>query len=144
MNDTIATATATATVTAETPAEVLGAVYAALGAGDLAAAAARLHPDVVLHVPGTHAAAGDHVGSTAVLAFIERALGGTERVERIEVLDLLGGAEHAAVLCNAEGYRDGVHAMHNRTLHLVRVLDGSVRDIWFHNWDQSVVDDFWA
>ena len=126
------------------PAQLVGAVYAALDAGDVEAAAEALHPEVVLHVPGSHPHAGDHVGPDAVLAFIARALGGTDRVERLEVLDLLDGGEHAAVLCNAEGYRHGEHAKHTRTLHLVRVQDARVRDIWFHNWDQGVVDAFWS
>ena len=132
----------TATIPSTT--EVLTELYTAIGTGDLQAAEALLHPDVVLHVPGAHPAAGDHTGPEAVIAFTVRATTGTERVEQIEVLDLLGGSTHAAALCNAEGYRDGEHVMHNRTLHLYRIEGGLVRDIWFHNWDQSVVDAFWA
>lgn len=132
------------TVIPSTPGQVLADLYGAVAATDVAAAAACLHPEVVLHVPGTHPRAGDHVGIEAVLTFVADSVSGGGPVEQIEVVDLLSGNDHAAALCEIDGLEDGVVTMHNRTVHLMRFEDGLIREVWFHNWDQGVVDAFWG
>lgn len=134
------------TITTENPtaAELLAGLYQAVACGDLDAARRHLHPDVVLHVPGRQPLSGDHSGVDAVLAFVAASSTTAGRTEKIEVLDVLDGAEHAAAYCHVTGERDGRSMLENRTLHLFRVAGGQIAEIWFHNWDQEAVDAFWS
>jgi len=116
---------------------------AALEQDDRETAGALLRDDTVLHVPGDHTTNGDYVGLAGLLEFAaaSRALGAT--TER-EVVDVLTGRDHVAVYCNITGHRPGRSVLHNPTLHLYRVADGRVAEIWFHNRDQAAVDAFWS
>jgi ketosteroid isomerase-like protein len=127
------------------PAAVAGAFYEAFLADDLLTASGLVAPDAVLHVPGSHPLAGDHAGIEAILEFVvaSRALLGPGD-ERISVVDLAGGDTHATVLCQVTGERPDRVVMHNRTVHVLRVDDGRIVEIWFHNWDQPSVDAFWS
>lgn len=109
-------------------------LYAAVGAGDRGTVEALLAPDVVLHVPGTHPGAGEVCGRAAVL----RALAAGASTTTTEVLDVLTGRGHVAVYCRVRG--EG--GFNNPTLHLLRVQDDRVAEIWFHNRDQAHVDAF--
>ena len=57
---------------------------------------------------------------------------------------MLAGADHVAVYLDVRGERDGRVDLENRTIHLFRIADGRVAEIWFHNWDQRAVDAFWS
>lgn len=124
--------------------DTVAALYTAVAEGDLNAAAALLDPDAVLHVPGTHAVAGDHRGRDAVLAFVTGISEVTDRTENVDVVDLMSGATHAAVYCRVSGTRAGHEDLGNTTVHVLRVDHGVVHEIWFHNWDQVAVDRFWS
>jgi ketosteroid isomerase-like protein len=126
------------------PADVAVAFYDALLGGRPDEARRHLHDDVVLHVPGTHGLAGDHVGPDAVLAFPARSRALTAAGERIDVLDVLGGSRHAAVYCRVRADRPGRAALDNLTVHLLRVEGGRVAEGWLHNWDAVAVDEFWS
>lgn len=128
-----------------TPLEVAAALYAAIAADDLAAAADLLDPEVVLHVPGTHPLAGDHRGIEAFASFLLASRDRTADGERVEVLDLLGGRDHAAAYCRVTAEApDGRTPLDNTTVHVLRVAGGRVIEAWFHNWDAAAVDAFWA
>ncbi|GAA1861609.1 hypothetical protein GCM10009836_47240 [Pseudonocardia ailaonensis] len=58
---------------------------------------------------------------------------------RTEVLDVLGGRDHAAVYCRVQA-----PGFDNFSVHLLRIVDGRVAEAWFHNRDQAHVDAFWA
>ncbi len=119
-------------------------MYEAMAAGDLAAASATLHPEVVLHVPGTHRLAGVHVGPSGVLDFIHRTRGLTEHGEDVDVLDVLVGRDHVGVYCTVRATRAGRAPLENTTVHLLRIQDGRVAEIWLHNFDDLSVNDFWS
>ena len=131
------------TTTTPTAGEVATHLYRALVAGDVAAAVARLHPDVVLHVPGTHALAGEHRGLDAVLGFQLASRAATDDGEGLEVLDVMEGASGAAVLCRVTATR-GERRLDNSTVHLLRIAEGRVTEIRFHNFDGAAVDAFWS
>lgn len=132
------------TTHAPAPTEAVLGLYAAVAAGDPSAAAPFLAPDAVLHVPGAQPLSGDHVGREAVIDMITASSALADRTEAVEVLDLLAGGTHVAALCSVTGRRDGRVALENRTIHLFRIEAGLVAEIWFHNWDQGVVDAFWS
>lgn len=127
------------------PAAVAAAFYEAYLADDVAAASAFLAPDVVLHVPGSNPVSGDHVGLDGILGWVLASQAITaEGTVSTRVVDLTGGATHATVICEVTGDRPGRATMHNRTVHVLRVDDGLIAEIWFHNWDQPSVDAFWG
>lgn len=126
-----------------TPHQVATALYAALVDGDVATAVELLDPDVVLHVPGTHALAGVHRGLDGVLAFTAGTAEATDDGESLEVLDVLVGAERVGVVCRVTATR-GERRLDNSTIHLLRVRDGRVAEIHLHNFDGVAVDAFWS
>ena len=127
-----------------TPADTAVNLYRAVQNGDIAAAAQYLADDVVLHVPGTHALAGDHHGAAGILAFLEGIRAFTASGEDIEILDVLDGRDHAALYCRVTAERAGRPSLENFTIHLFRVRDGRVVEIWLHNRDERTVDAFWS
>ncbi len=135
MNDTT-TVTPTDTDTAL-------ALYEAMAVHDVESAAALLHPDVVLHVPGSHALAGIHRGLDGVLAW---AIGSTEVTDdgaRTEVVDAFAGPRGVAVLCRVTATR-GERTLDNSTVHLLRFRASKVVEIRFYNFDGLAVDAFWS
>lgn len=127
------------------PLEVATALYAALAADDLERAASLLHPDVVLHVPGSNPLSGDHRGVEGFGGFLLASRSRTAGGEHVEVLDLLGGRSHAAAYCRVTAEApDGRTPLDNTTVHVLRIPDGRVAEAWFHNWDAAAVDEFWS
>ena len=95
----------TTSVTTASPVDIARRLYAANRAGDLATSATLLADDVVLHVPGTHALAGDHRGLDGFAGLLGAMRALTDAGETIEVIDILGGSEHAAVYCHVTATR---------------------------------------
>lgn len=116
--------------------------YERLADNDAIGTRQLLADDVVLHVPGNHPLAGDHTGPTAVLGFVVASRGLTDDGEHIELLDLLVGARTVAAWCRVTARRGG-RELDNTTVHLVRVADGRIVEIWLHNFDDIAVNDFW-
>jgi ketosteroid isomerase-like protein len=118
--------------------------YEAFLSGDLAAATEFLDPAVVLHVPGTHGLAGDFCGLDEVLRFVlaSQAVIGPGS-ESIELLDVLGGAHHAAAYCRVTANRPDHRPLDNFTVHLLRISEGRIVELWFHDFDTVTVDAFW-
>jgi ketosteroid isomerase-like protein len=96
-------------------------------------------------VPGSNPVAGDHVGLDAILEFVltTQSILGTGS-EGLRLVDLTAGATHATAICEVTGQRAGRPVMHNRTVHILRIDDGRIAEIWFHNFDQTTVDAFWS
>lgn len=126
------------------PGAVAMALYAALLANELGEARRYTHDDVVLHVPGTHPLAGEHCGPEALIAFVEASRERTETGEHIEVLDVLEGADHAAAYLHVTAERAGRTPLDNTTVHLLRLVEGRVSEVWLHNWDSTAVNEFWS
>jgi len=127
-----------------TPVDVARRLYAALAAGDLAVVADLVAPDVVLHVPGTHPLAGVHHGLDGFGRFSAATSALTDDGEHIEVVDILGSDERAAVYCHVTASRAGRAPLDNMTVHVLRIVDGRVTEAWLHNFDDVAVSAFWA
>jgi ketosteroid isomerase-like protein len=125
------------------PVDVVTGCYEALLSGDVDRVRAALRDDAVLHVPGSHPLAGDHVGPDAILGFVGAIRQLTDDGEHIEVLDVLTGRDSVALHCRVTAQR-GDRALDNTTVHLVHVTDGRVAGIWLHNFDGVAVDEFWS
>ena len=76
---------------------VVRRLYDSFAAWDMETVAVLLSDDVVFHVPGTGANAGDHRGWEGIFAFLEQAARLTGDTLRIRSHDVLVGYEHVAV-----------------------------------------------
>jgi ketosteroid isomerase-like protein len=126
------------------PGEVTTALYVALLTNQLEQARQYAHDDVVLHVPGTHPLAGEHRGPEALIRFVEASRERTDTGEHIEVIDVLEGASHAAAYLRVTAERADKAPLDNTTVHVLRVVDGRVAEVWLHNWDNAAVSEFWS
>lgn len=125
-------------------ADVLRRYYAAVAEGDLAAAAALLDPDVVVHVPGRSVNTGDHVGRDAVMTFLAEASALTEGTLEFRIHDVLGSEEHAVCLTTYTARRPDRAPLANHLAHVVRIEHGRIAESWFHSRNQYEVDAFWG
>ena len=131
------------TQASSTGADVVRRFYSALQSGDMAAAAGCLSAGVVLHVPGRHQLAGDYQGLEGVARFAAATQALAAGGARTTVLDVLSGDGHVAALCRVDGSR-GDAVLENRTIHLARLEEGRIAEVWYHNFDQHSVDAFWG
>ncbi len=100
--------------------------------------------DVVLHVPGHHLTARDYEGVDGLIEFAVASRATSATIVAREVIDVLEGQHHVAVYCRIRGRRPERAPLENVTLHLYRVEEGRVAEIWVHNRDQAAVDAFWG
>jgi uncharacterized protein len=118
--------------------DVIGAYVAAVRRGDRQAAYALLDDDVVGHVPGRSALAGERHGREAVKGYIEAAVAHAGDDVEVEVLDTLIGDEHAALLVRERlGGADGLDI---RRANVYRVRGDRIVEIWIFEGDQYAVD----
>jgi 2'-5' RNA ligase len=113
------------------------------GSGDVGGVRDLLAEDVVWHVPGASAIAGEHRGVEAVLAYMDarrRIMDGTFRVTvhgaaviAGRVLQLAGGA----------AVRDGREVTWE-TVGVFRVAGGRIAECWLVPFDQAAFDAIWS
>ncbi len=96
--------------------------------------------DVVAHIP----AVGDLHGTDALAGFLLETNAKTDDGETFELLDTLVGDNHAALYFRITATRAGRPPLDNLTVHLARVEDDEIVEIWFHNFDGPAVAEFWA
>jgi len=117
----------------------------ALAAGDMAALAASLHPDVVWHQPGSHSLAGDHAGPDRVLAllggFMQRS-NGTFALQPTGQPMVNGDLVSLPVAFSATS--DGKADLRMTGVDLFRVADDLIAEVWLFSADQEVEDAFWG
>jgi ketosteroid isomerase-like protein len=124
-------------------ADLIRRLFVAFGARDFDAINHALAEDVRSHTPGASRLGGTVAGRDAVVAHLGRAgelSGGTYR---IEVEDVLGGDDHAAVVYRGRATR-GDRTLDLRHVALYRIERGQVSEIWFTPLDQAAFDRFWT
>ena len=135
----------TVTDTAARNAAAIRAMYDALIAGDLAAAAEHIAEDAVLHVPGHSSNTGAHEGRDAILGFVARAFEVTGGTLRLGLHRVLADDEVVVALTTYTASRpDGRPPLENHLAHVIHMRDGRMAESWFHTRDQYAVDAFWA
>ena len=123
----------------EEHADIARSVGIAMEANDWATVLAAVSPQVVAHVP----AVGDLVGIDALATFLLETAEKTTDGEHFELLDVLHGKQFAALYFRITAKRAGRADLDNLTVHLARLDDGLIAEIWFHNFDGQAVADFW-
>jgi uncharacterized protein len=120
-------------------------LYAALGAGDPARAAATLTEDSVLHVPGRSANTGSYRGREEILGFVARSAELSGNTLQLSVDRVLDDGEYAVALATYTASRpDRDKPLENNLAHVARLRDGLIAESWLHSRDQYEVDDFWG
>jgi ketosteroid isomerase-like protein len=117
--------------------------YDAFAKGDLAALRELLREDVVWHVPGHSAIAGDYEGIDTVLAFFGRTMeisGGSFRAEPLTLLaDEAWGAAPVAITAHR-----GDRHLDVMNVQTARWRDGRVAEFWDTATDPDAIERFFA
>ena len=111
--------------------------------GDQAPAAALLTADVVWHVPGRSAIAGDHRGREEVLRYFTTRRDLAQSTFRITVRDVLASDDRAVLFAGGEVQRGGA-AETWETVSVFRIAGGLIAECWVLPYDLYAFDAVWA
>jgi uncharacterized protein len=118
--------------------DVMKRYMAAVRSGDWDAAYALFGEDVVGHVPGRSALAGELRGRAAVIAYIEAARARSHGADvEVELLDMLASDER--VLLRVRERFAGAGEIERANVYTVR--DGQIVEAWIYEGDQYAVDE---
>jgi 2'-5' RNA ligase len=101
-----------------------------------------LADDVIWHVPGASAIAGEHRGVDAVLAYLEKRRAMTDSTFRVTVhgAELIAG--RVVQLAGGRAVRAG-RELTWETLGVFRVADGQIAECWLVPFDAAAFDEIW-
>jgi ketosteroid isomerase-like protein len=122
--------------------ELLEAGYEAFGLGDLATVQSLFAPDAVWHAQRLGRLSGDHEGWGEIAEFFMESVQLTQGTFRLEVQDILTSDERAAVTVRSRAERDD-QRLDSYQVHLYRIEDGKVAEIWQFVDDHIKVGNFW-
>jgi uncharacterized protein len=114
-----------------------------LGSGGVGGVRELLAADVVWHVPGLNAIAGEHRGVDAVLSYMDarrRIMDGTFRVN-VHGAAVIAG--RVVQLAGGVAVRDG-ESVAWETVGVFRVQDGRIAECWLLPFDQAAFDRIWS
>jgi len=100
--------------------------------------------DVVLHVPGRSALAGERRGRDAAIDYIRTALALAHDAEvEVELVDMLASEERVALIVRERfGRPDGTVEI--RRANVYRLRDAKIVEVWIFEADQYAVDELFA
>jgi uncharacterized protein len=113
----------------------------AMRRGDRDAAFAHYADDIVGHVPGRSALAGDLYGKAAVVGYIETAVAHAPGGVEVELVDMVASEERVALIVR-ERLHDGDRVLDMRRANVYRVEDDRIVEISIFEADQYAVDEF--
>jgi RNA 2',3'-cyclic 3'-phosphodiesterase len=102
-----------------------------------------LAADVLWHVPGASAIAGEHRGVDAVLEYFETRRRMTDSTFRVTVHGSAMIAGRVLQLAGGQAVRQG-REVSWETVGVFRVADGRVAECWLVPFDQAVFDSIWS
>jgi ketosteroid isomerase-like protein len=111
--------------------------------GDQRAVKAMLTEDVVWHVPGRNAIAGDYCGRDEVLRYFARRRRLADATFRIDVRGVLADDQRTVILAGGEVERCG-QAFVWGTVGIFRITDGRIAECWVVPYDQDAFDEIWS
>ena len=124
--------------------QVMSLYVAAVQRGDLQAAYAFLADDVVGHVPGRSALAGELRGREAVIAYIERGRAASHGADvQLELVDMLS-SEKRVMLLVYEQFARPSRVVEIRRANVYNVEGGQIVEVRIFEADQYTVDDLLA
>jgi hypothetical protein len=109
---------------------------------DQALVRAMLAEDVIWHVPGDSAIAGEHRGRDAVLRHFANRRELAQGTFRIDVRGVLADDERAVILAAGE-VQHGGESFAWGTVGIFRLAGGEIAECWVVPYDQSAFDRIW-
>jgi hypothetical protein len=111
--------------------------------GDQEPVRAMLTENVVWHVPGVSAIAGDYHGRDEVLRYFARRRELADATFRIDVRGVLADNERTVILAGGEVEHDG-ETFAWGTVGIFRVTEGRITECWVVPYDQDTFDQIWS
>jgi uncharacterized protein len=102
-----------------------------------------LAEDVVWHVPGASAIAGEHRGLEAVLGYFDTRRRMTDSTFHVTIHGAAMIAGRVVQLAGGRALRDG-REVSWETVGVFRVVDGRIAECWLVPFDQAVFDEIWS
>jgi ketosteroid isomerase-like protein len=100
--------------------------------------------DIVLHVPGRSALAGEHRGRDAARDYLNAALARSHGAEvEVELVDMLASEDRVALIVR-ERFQRPAGVVEIRRANLYRLRGDQIVEIWIFEANQYEVDDLFA
>jgi ketosteroid isomerase-like protein len=131
------------TTKAEENRSLLERGYAAFAAGDLATVEAMFHSDAIWHAQRLGLLSGDHEGWGSIASFFMESMALTDGTFHIEVEDILASEDRVAVTLRSKASRIG-RTLDSHQVHLYRIVEGKVAEIWQFVDDGMTTQEFWS
>jgi uncharacterized protein len=124
-----------------TPRELMTDYIARARSGDWETAFGYFADDLLIHIPGRSAHAGEHRGKHVAIAYLRdiRERYGEDGIE-VELIDMLVGEERVALLVRERFRLDG-ETIEIRRANVYRVRQGKIAEVTIFEADQYVVDE---
>jgi hypothetical protein len=129
-------------MTAQDDANLVRSGYEAFVKGDIPAVLEVFSPDIRWQITGRSGLAGEYRGHDAVLGFFGQLMERSGGTFRLELIDVLGSADHVVALTRETGERNG-RTLDVQGVHVWRVVDGKAVDFRGLTDDQYADDEFW-
>jgi uncharacterized protein len=123
-----------------TPQELMTEYLAAARRGDWGRAFGFFAADIVMHVPGRSAFAGDRQGKDAAVGYIQSIRDHYRNGIELELIDMLISDERVALLVRERFHGDGP-PVEIRRANVYRVQDDAIVEISIFEADQYAVDE---
>lgn len=123
--------------------ELMRRAERAFSTGDSATLREILSEDIVVHVTGRSALAGDHRGRDAILAYNQQIFELSGGTYENEVHEILATDEHIVVLQRNRARRGQKTLDINEAL-VLHARDGRILEAWELYADLNQFDDFWS
>ena len=109
-------------------------------AGEFEAAAEYWSDDIVGHVSGNNVTSGTYTGKEGTIAYGAKVMGILDS-NQIEEHDLLVSDEHAVLIAESHGERNGSH-FSSKTVVVYHIADEKITEFWVIPENQKAFDDF--
>jgi ketosteroid isomerase-like protein len=116
--------------------------YEAFAKGDLDGALANLADDSVFHFGGDGPNSGDHKGREAITAALIQNFELTAGTQSLDIKGIYADDDHAAVVLHETASRPDGASIAVDEVHILRLRDGRVLDLWDLPEDIQAHDDF--
>lgn len=117
--------------------------YDAFSKGDMDTINEIFADDIVWHISGRSAVAGDYKGKQEVFGFFGQLAERSGGTFSIELHDVLGNDDHVTALTHERAQRDG-KTMDVNFVHVWHVRDGKAVEFWAASSDMYAGDEFWG
>lgn len=118
------------------------AAYDAFSKGDLDGALADLADDCVFHFGGDGPLSGDHKGREAITKALMGTFELTGGTQALDVKSVFADDQHAAVVLHETASRPDGATLDLDEVHVLRLRDGKITDLWDLPEDGQAHDDF--